>query len=312
MHTWVVALQIAQGWMNVLQEPPPGQSVSVMQPKLAFEPPLHLPVSQMPDAQSASLQHDVSGACGVQIPPTQQVAPGVGPPVQVPPVQVPPVPHVVTVHGAPGFEPPVQVPRPLRQRPVSLTHVPPPAHATVVPHPPLPVQFTPGVDPPEHRIGMRSADRKIAELSGMLRAVVEPALQSAVPAAFADTVLMTHVLVAAPLCEGFGMGSGGPNRQPAFVHVRRAHFGPLHVLEMHTPPAVQSALLAHPKAQSLSAVQEVPRFESAPSVQRLPPVSVGVVPDWVSVVPRHVTLVTDVPMSGTVEGSGVPTPAPPK
>src|SRR5207247_1990446 len=126
----------------------------------------------------------------------------------------------------PGFEPPVQLPRPLRQRPVSLTHVPPPAHATVVPQPPLPVQFTPGVDPPEHRIGMRSADRKIAELSGMLRAVVEPALQSAVPAA--------------------------------------------------------------------------------------PPVCVAVVPDWVSVVPRQVTLVTDVPMSGTVEGSGVPTPAPPK
>src|SRR5947199_6506530 len=69
----------------------------------------------------------------------------------------------------------------LRHRPVSLTHVPPPAHATDVPHPPPPVQFAPGVDPPEHRIGMRSPVRKIPELSGRNRPVVLPALQSAVP-----------------------------------------------------------------------------------------------------------------------------------
>src|SRR5437867_12344780 len=82
LHTWVVALQIAQGWMNVLQEPPPVQSLSVMQPKLALEPPLHIHVSQMPDAQSASLQHDVSSACSVQIPSTQPVAPSEAPPAR--------------------------------------------------------------------------------------------------------------------------------------------------------------------------------------------------------------------------------------
>jgi len=167
-HLLVVGSQIGQGWMNV-RHMPPGQSASVMHPKLAFVPPTHAPVSHAPEAQSASLQHGKSGASGVQVPPAQQSAPGVGPPEHVPAVQVPPVPHVVTLQVAPAFEPPTQVPRPLRQRPVSFTQLPPGHEPTAtVPQPPPPVQFAPGVDPPEHRMGMRSACRKIAELSGML------------------------------------------------------------------------------------------------------------------------------------------------
>jgi len=81
------------------------------------------------------------------------------------------------------------------------------------------VQFAPGVVPPEQRIGMRSPVRKMPELSGRLRPEVLPVLQSAVPEAFAVIVLRTHVLVAAPVCEEFGIGSGGPKRQPAFVHL---------------------------------------------------------------------------------------------
>src|SRR5436190_21796602 len=91
LHLFVVALQIGQVWMNVLQLPP-GQSSVVMHPKPALEPPSQLPVSQVPElGQSASLQHGSSEGSG------------------------------------------------LRQRPVSLTHVPPPKHAAVtVPQPPPP------------------------------------------------------------------------------------------------------------------------------------------------------------------------------
>src|SRR5437764_15069117 len=109
-----------------------------------------------------------------------------------------------------------------RQRPVSLTHVPAPPHASVVPQPPPPEQFAPGVVPPEQRIGMRSPVRKMPERSGRLRPEVLPALQSAVPAALAVAVLMTHVLVAAPACAVLGIGSGGPQRQPAFLYFVRA------------------------------------------------------------------------------------------
>jgi len=114
-----------------------------------------------------------------------------------------------------------------RQRPVSLTQVPP-GHepASTVPQPPLPVQFAPGVDPPEHRIAIRSASRKMPELSGTFRPVVEPVEQFAVPAALAVIELMTQLLVAAPWWERFGIGSGGPNRQPAFVHCRNLHVPP--------------------------------------------------------------------------------------
>src|SRR5213078_753324 len=132
-----------------------GQSASVMQPKFAFAPPTHAPVSQVPErAQSPSAQHDVLAAC----------------------------------------------PPPGAQRPVSLTQLPP-GHgvpAAMVPQPPLPVQFPPAFDPPEHRIGMRSPVRKMPELSGKLRFVTLPAAQSPLPEAFPLAVLITHVLVAAP------------------------------------------------------------------------------------------------------------------
>src|SRR5207249_11537813 len=110
--------------------------------------------------------------------------------------------------------------------PVSLTQVPP-GHgvpAATVPQPPLPVQFAPALEPPLHRIVMRSESRKSAELSGRLSAVTEPAEQSAVPLPLAVMVLMTQGLVAALLCAALGMGSGGPSRQPAFVHRSSAHF----------------------------------------------------------------------------------------
>ena len=53
-----------------------------------------------------------------------------------------------------------------------------------------------------------------------------PAAQSPVPAPFAATVLMTQVLVAAPLCDPFGTGRGGPKRHPAFEQVRNLQAPP--------------------------------------------------------------------------------------
>ena len=86
-----------------------------------------------------------------------------------------------------------------RQRPVSLTQVPPPPHATVSPQVPLRVQFAPGVVPPEQRIAMRSPLRKIFELSGKLSWLVDPVEQSPIPVASLVIVLTTQLLVAAPL-----------------------------------------------------------------------------------------------------------------
>ena len=85
-----------------------------------------------------------------------------------------------------------------RQRPVSLTHVPPGQVPDCCRPQEAPVQFAPGVEPPEQRICMRSASRKIAELSGTFRPVVEPVEQSPVPVALLVMVLMTQLLVAAP------------------------------------------------------------------------------------------------------------------
>ena len=100
---------------------------------------------------------------------------------------------------------------------------------------------------------------------------------------------MTQVLVAAPPCEPFGTGSGGPNRHPAFEHSRN----------LHAPPG-----------QSAFVVQAL--WWLVPPEHRLPPASAGVVPVSVSAVPLHATLAIEVPRSGMVEGSGTPTPAPPK
>src|SRR5436309_15808165 len=65
--------------------------------------------------------------------------------------------------------------------------------------------------------GNRSPVRKISELRGRLR-LETPVEQSAEPLASAVTVLMTHTLVGV-LAE-FGIGSGGPNRQPTLVQLR--------------------------------------------------------------------------------------------
>src|SRR5438128_7180773 len=131
--------------MNVLQVPL-GQPASVMQPKLAFDPPTQAAVSQTPErGQSASLQQIVPGLSGA------------------------------------------------RQRPVSLTHVPPGQVPRCCRPQAAPVQFAPGVEPPEHRICIRSPSRKIAELSGTFRLLVEPTTQSPVPEASAESELTTQV-----------------------------------------------------------------------------------------------------------------------
>ena len=65
-----------------------------------------------------------------------------------------------------------------------------------------------------------------------------------------------------------------------------------------------------PPGQSAAVVQALWWFE--PPAQRLPPASAGDAPLSVIVVPLHVAVLNDIPWSGTVEGSGTPTPAPPK
>src|SRR5438094_249942 len=64
------------------------------------------------------------------------------PPTQAPVSQVPDVGQSASLqHG-------VLAASGARQRPVSLTHVPVPPHASVVPQPPPPVQLAPGGVPP--------------------------------------------------------------------------------------------------------------------------------------------------------------------
>ena len=141
-----------------------------------------------------------------------------------------------------------------------------------------------------------------------------PLRQSAVPLALVATTLMTQTLVG--VLAGFGIGSGWPNRHPAFVHFSKEHTAVVQVPARQVPtppPEKQSPLTVHGVAQLLSAVQDVPRFDTAPCVQMLPtPASVGVVPDSVSAGSLHaVTLVNDWPISGTAYGSGTLLPPPP-
>src|SRR6058998_3431137 len=114
-----------------------------------------------------------------------QSASGMQPKFAFAPPTQPPVSQVTDVGQSASLQHGVLAGSGARQRPVSLTHVPVPPHASVVPQPPPPVQFAPGVVPPEQRIGMRSPVRKMPELSGRLRFVTLPALQSALPVAFA-------------------------------------------------------------------------------------------------------------------------------
>src|SRR5881392_2582108 len=124
-----------------------------------------------------------------------------------------------------------------------------------------------------------------------------PLRQSAVPLAFCATTLMTQTLVG--VLAGFGIGSGWPNRHPAFVHFSKEHTAVVQVPPRQVP-------MLPPEKQSPLTVHGVPRFVTAPFVQMLPtPASVGVVPDSVSVGSLHaVTLVNDWPISGTAYGSG--------
>ena len=55
-------------------------------------------------------------------------------------------------------------------------------------------------------------------MSGRLSCGVSPVVHVAVPTAFRAMLLMTHVLTAALFW--FGIGRGGPKRQPALVQVR--------------------------------------------------------------------------------------------
>src|SRR5439155_885642 len=65
--------------------------------------------------------------------------------------------------------------------------------------------------------GNRSPSRKISELSGRLR-LEAPLEQSAAPLALVVTELMTQTLVG--VLDGFGIGSGGPNRHPTLGQFR--------------------------------------------------------------------------------------------
>jgi len=276
-----------QSWL-VGKSPSIGLSAAV-QVSPSLMPPSHLAVIEsqigqgwrkvlhVPPGQSASVMHP---------------KPAFVPPWQLPVSQIPDMlqskseQHGVSATSAP----------PLLQRPVSLTQVPP-GHdpPAAVPQPPPPVQFAPGVVPPEHRIGMRSPVRKMPELRGRFSAVTDPATQSAVPAPLAVMVLMTHVLVALLLCAEFGIGNGGPYRQPAFVHCIIAHFALLQLEALQRPPGVQSALVPHGPAQSLSVVQEFPRLADSPLMHLLPPAWAADVPLSVRVLPLQLALRMEFP-----------------
>ena len=103
-----------------------------------------------------------------------------------------------------------------------------------------------------------------------------PSPQLPDPDAFVEIRLTTQVLVAALLV--FGMGSGGPKRQPGFP----GYSGLL------TPAAVQLRLLP----VSVSVVALSARSPVAASQLEI--------------------FVIELPMSGITDGSGTPTPAPPK
>lgn len=103
-----------------------------------------------------------------------------------------------------------------------------------------------------------------------------PSVQFPDPEALVATRLITHVLVAGLLA--LGIGSGGPKRQPGFP----GYSG------FVTPAAVQLRLL--PVSVSVVAL-------SAKS-----PVAASQVESFV----------IELPLSGITDGSGTPTPAPPK
>src|SRR5437879_13575539 len=180
---------------------------------MALSPFTQLRPSLMPAAHLPALQIGQVWMKVTQVPPGQSSGfwfgmhpkPAFEPPAHTLVSHVPePVQSVPVQHGVLAA-----CPLPPRQRPVSLTQLPP-GHgvpAAMVPQPPLPVQFPPAFDPPEHRIGMRSPVRKMPELSGRRRFVTRPTAQRALPEAFRRAVWSTHVLVAARPLDALGTGS---------------------------------------------------------------------------------------------------------
>src|SRR5437667_1075085 len=121
------------------------------------------------------------------------------------------------VQSAPSLAPPwhlivpAQEPAPAPGQSASLLHGPP------LFEPALQVWLQTGQLWIPGAFGNRSPVRKSSELSGRLR-FEAPVPQSVEPVASADTVLMTHRLIA--VADAFGIGSGGPNRQPTLVQFR--------------------------------------------------------------------------------------------
>src|SRR2546427_3451933 len=106
---------------------------------------------------------------------------------------------------------PAQEPAPAPGQSASVLHGPP----LFVPA--LQVWLQTGHDWMPGAFGNRSPVRKSSELSGRLR-FEAPVTQSAEPLASAATVLMTHTLIG--VVAEFGIGSGGPHREPAPVQFR--------------------------------------------------------------------------------------------
>ena len=80
------------------------------------------------------------------------------------------------------------------------------------------------------------------------------------------------------------------------MHCSSAHFALVQVPPPeHVPPGEQSELRLHGPAQSLLVVQDIPRFEDNPWMQRFPPAWADEVPLNVSVVPLQQALRNELP-----------------
>src|SRR6266478_10101557 len=142
----------------------------------------------------------------------------------------------------------------------------------------------------------------MSEPRGMSSRVTLPSVQLPVPEASLVTRLTTQVLV--PMLLGFGMGSGAPKRQPVRVP-----------LQVPVPQSVSARHGAPASAPPTQAVYSGSATLAEVQVRLVTPASAVVVAPKLSapLVALHaVSLVKEVPWSGTTEGSGVPMPAPPK
>ena len=126
----------------------------------------------------------------------------------------------------------------------------------------------------------------VSQVAAMLQSASE---QQTAPLSVHRPLSLTHVPPGQEPGAPFGSGNGGPNWQPAFVHFRN----------LQVPPG-QSAFVVQ-----LPLVLEPPE-------QRLPPASAAVAAVSVIDVPLHAEILEiEVPLSGTWNGSGTPTLAPP-